>query len=67
MSLKKVKKSFTITIKTDMTKIKQFTEKDDFENYIKSIRCGNSVHKPKKGKGSYTRKTKHKTLKDINL
>lgn len=54
------KKDLSFTIKIDVSKIPRFTEKGDFEKYLCAIRCGNTVHKPKKGKGSYVRHPKHK-------
>lgn len=60
MNLKKKCKEMSFTTKVNMAKIPLFTEKDDFEKYMNSIRCGNTVHKPKKGKGSYKRNKKHK-------
>lgn len=53
-------KDMSFTVKVDVTKIPKFTEKGDYENYMNAIRCGNTIHKPKKGKGSYTRHPKHK-------
>ena len=59
-STKEKLKDLSFSVKVDPTKVKQFTEKGDFEAYLGSIRCGNTIHKPKKGKGSYSRKPKHK-------
>lgn len=59
-SLKDKTKKLSFTIKPDQTKVRMFTEPGDFERYIGGIRCGNTVHKPKKGKGSYRRHAKHR-------
>lgn len=60
MSKKKNKLMEAVTIRVDMTKVRMFTEKGDYENYMNGIRCGNTVHRPKKGKGSYIRQPKHR-------
>lgn len=57
---KKKKALHTMTIKVDQSKVKTFTEKGDYEKHVDSIKWGNGVHKAKKGKGSFTRKEKHK-------
>lgn len=61
-STKEMLKDMGFTVKVDVSKVHRFTQKGDFENYLKSIRCGNTVHRPKKGKGSYVRHSKHKNL-----
>ena len=54
-----MKKREVLTIKVDVSKVPRFIEKGDYENYVNSIKVGNSIHRPKKGKGSYVRKPKH--------
>lgn len=57
---KRISKDLSFTLKVDPTKVRLFSQPGDFERYVASIRCGNTVHKPKKGKGSYRRHPKHK-------
>lgn len=63
-STEKMVKDMSFTIKVDVTKIPKFTQKGDYENYMNAIRCGNTVHKPKKGKGSYRRHSKYRDKYD---
>jgi|BioPla2DNA2_1021312.scaffolds.fasta_scaffold07333_3 hypothetical protein len=59
-SRKQMAKDLSFTLKVDITRVPKFTQKGDFERYLCSIRCGNTVHKAKKGKGSYVRHPKHR-------
>lgn len=57
------KKNKVITlgkVKTDYTGLHLFTEPGEFEGYKQSLAWGTGVIKPKKGRGSYTRKSKYK-------
>lgn len=60
MAKNKKRKIETMTIKVDVSKLKIFDTGEEYRQHIDNIKWGNGIHKPKKGKGSYTRKQKYK-------
>lgn len=60
--MSKKKQKMSIPLKIDQTKIPNFTQVGDYENHMNNIKWGNGVQQPKKGKGSYQRKSKHKKV-----